>query len=304
MSDDWIAFFNTSLVPIGLMLIMFSMGLTLALRDFAMVARNARLVGAGFATHLLLLPLLGLSIGLLFRLPPELALGLFIISICPAGTTSNALTFVGRGNVALAVILTALTSLVTVFTIPLLLSWAVPWFLSGSAGDVPTLSVPNTIMQLARITLLPVAAGMIVRHFAPVAAAKMARWLRPTAFVILIAVIAMSVLASVEMVSRSLLTATPAIWTLNVCAMGLGLLIGRLLGVAPRDAMTLSIETGVQNVTLALFLTLTVLESLPLAVTQNIYGVLMILNALLLIRWWRRRIHAADARTSPAGEEA
>lgn len=293
MSLDAVAFFNTTLVPLGLMLIMFSMGLTLALKDFAMVVRHPVPVAAGFFTHLLLLPLLGLGIGLLFGLPPELALGLFIISICPAGTTSNALTFVGRGNVALAVILTALTSLVTVFTIPLLLSWAVPHFLAGQGGTVPTLSVPNTIMQLVRITVLPIVIGMLVRHFAPEFAARMARWLRPTAFVILVAVIAVSVLVSLEMVVQRLLAATPAIIALNLSAMALGLLIGKLIGASPRDAMTLSIETGVQNVTLAIFLTLTVLGSMPLAVTQNIYGVVMILNASLLIRWWRRRIAAA-----------
>ena len=294
MSEAAVAFFNTTLVPIGLMLIMFSMGLTLALRDFGLVVRHPVPVTAGFATHILLLPLLGLGIGLLFRLPPELALGLFIISICPAGTTSNALTFVGRGNVALAVILTALTSLVTVFTIPLLLSWAVPHFLAGQGGTVPTLSIPNTIMQLVRITVLPIVVGMIVRHFAPDFAARMARWLRPTAFVILVAVIAVSVLVSLEMVVQRLVAVTPAIIALNVSAMALGLLIGRLIGASPRDAMTLSIETGVQNVTLAIFLTLTVLNSMPLAVTQNIYGVVMILNATLLIRWWRRRIAVAE----------
>jgi BASS family bile acid:Na+ symporter len=285
-------------VPIGLMLIMFSMGLTLTLRDFALVARNPKLVVAGFGTHLFLLPLLGLAIGWLFRLPPELALGLFIISICPAGTTSNALTFVGRGNVALAVILTALTSLVTVFTIPLLLSWAVPWFLSGDGREVPTLSIPTTILQLVRITVLPIVAGMLVRRFAPEAAIRMARWLRPTSFVILIAVIGVSVAVSIEMVLQSLVAATPAIWTLNVAAMALGLGIGRLIGVPDRDMMTLGIETGVQNVTLALFLTLTVLGSLPLAVTQNIYGVLMILNATILIRWWRGRIAAEVAEAT------
>ncbi len=294
MSLDAVALFNTTLVPLGLMLIMFSMGLTLALRDFAMVVRHPVPVAAGFFTHLLLLPLLGLGIGLLFQLPPELALGVFIISICPAGTTSNALTFVGRGNVALAVILTALTSLVTVFTIPLALSWAVPHFLAGQGGTVPTLSIPNTIMQLVRITVLPIAVGMTVRRFAPDFAARLARWLRPTAFVILIAVIAVSVLVSLEMVMLQLVAVTPATLALNLAAMTLGLLIGKLIGASPRDAMTLSIETGVQNVTLAIFLTLTVLGSLPLAVTQNIYGVIMILNASLLIRWWRRRIAAAE----------
>jgi bile acid:Na+ symporter, BASS family len=292
VSPEWVDFFNNVVVPIGLMLIMFSLGLTLALKDFAMVARHPKTAGAGFATHLFVLPLLGLGIGWLFRLPPELALGLFIISICPAGTTSNALTFVGRGNVALAVVLTALTSLVTVFTIPLLLSWAVPWFLAGGGREVPELPVPDTILQLARITLLPVAAGMLVRRFAPEAAARMARWLRPTAFIIVVAVILVSVVVSVDMVLDRLVNATPAIWTLNVAAMAFGLLLGRLLGASRRDTMTLAIETGVQNVTLAIFLTNNVLGSLPLAVTQNIYGVIMILNASLLIRWWRGRIRA------------
>lgn len=295
MSLDWIQFVNTAIVPIGLMLVMFSLGLTLTLGDFALVARNPLLVGAGFATHLLVLPLLGLAVGFAFRLPPELALGLFIVSLCPAGTTSNAMTFVGRGNVALAVVLTALSSLVTVFTIPIVLSWAVPWFLAEGGGRVPTLSVPAMILQLARITLAPIVVGMIVRHFLPDLAARMARWLRPTAFVIVVVVIVFSVAVSAGMVLDNLVRATPAIYALNLAAMGFGLLLGRLIGAGARDSMTLAIETGVQNVTLAIFLTLTVLDSLPLAVTQNIYGVVMIFNAILLIRWWRRRIAAEAA---------
>jgi BASS family bile acid:Na+ symporter len=289
MSNEWIQLINTAVVPIGLMLIMFSLGLTLVLRDFALVARRPLLVGAGFATHLLVLPCLGFLAGFLLRLPPEMALGLFIVSLCPAGTTSNALTFVGRGNVALAVVLTALTSLVTVFTIPIVLSWAVPWFLAGR-GTVPTLDVGTTILQLVRITVIPIVVGMVVRHFAPAFAARLAKWLRPTAFVILVVVIAFSVVVSFGLVVDNLVRATPAILLLNISAMGFGLLLGRLLGADARDSMTLAIETGVQNVTLAIFLTLTVLGSLPLAVTQNIYGVTMIVTASLLIRAWRGRI--------------
>lgn len=295
MSPEFIQFVQTALVPMGLMLIMFSMGLTLAPRDFSLILRNPLLVGLGFGTHLFVLPIFGLIVGTLFRLPPELALGLFIISICPAGTTSNALTFVGRGNVALAVVLTALTSLVTVVTIPLLLSWAIPWFLSGRGAGMPQLDVARTMGQLAQIVVIPIMAGMVVRHFAPALAARVARWLRPTSFVILVAVIAFSVAISVEMVIDNLIRATPAIVTLNLAAMAFGLGIGRVVGANARDSMTLAIETGVQNVSLALVLTLAVLNSMPLAVTQNIYGVVMLCNASLLILWWRRRI-AAEAR--------
>ena len=106
MSEQAIAFFQM-IVPVGLALIMFSMGLTLRLADFGLVLKSGRLVTAGLAGQLVALPLLALAIGALFQLPPELALGLFIVAICPAGTTSNALTFVGRGNVALAIVLLA-----------------------------------------------------------------------------------------------------------------------------------------------------------------------------------------------------
>jgi BASS family bile acid:Na+ symporter len=287
MPNEYVVFVNTVFVPIGLMLIMFSMGLTLALADFRLVMTNAKLVFTGLGGQLFLMPLLALGIALLFRLPPELALGLFILGICPAGTTSNALTFVGRGNVALAVVLTALSSLITVFTIPLLLSWAVQHF--AVDGEIPDLSISGTIMQLVRITVLPIIVGMVVRRFAPDFAARMSRWLRPTSLIVMIGVIGFSVLVSLEMVLLNLVRAGPAIWTLNVAATAAGLLIAKVIGANDRDSMTLAIEVGVHNVTLAIFITLTVLDSLPLAVMQNIYGVVMLLNAGLLIRWFRSR---------------
>jgi BASS family bile acid:Na+ symporter len=276
------------------MLIMFSMGLTLALADFALVLRGGRQVLAGLGGQLLLLQVLGLAIGILFRLPPELALGLFIISICPAGTTSNALTFVGRGNVALAVVLTALSSMVTVFSIPFLLSWAIPFFLGRGTG-VPIISIPQTIAQLFLLTVLPVSLGMVVRRFAPAAAARMARWLRPTSFVVMVGVIAFSVAISLDLVLAQIVGAGPALWTLNVAATFAGLLLGRIVGASRRDSMTIAIEIGVQNASLAIFLTLTVLNSLPLAVSQNIYGVVMLLNGTILIRWFRARLKSEEA---------
>jgi bile acid:Na+ symporter, BASS family len=288
VSDAFVAFVNSVFVPVGLMLIMFSMGLTLALRDFGLAVKGGPLVAAGLTGQLLLLPILGLLIGFLFALPPELALGLFIISICPAGTTSNALTFIGRGNVALAVVLTAFSSLITVFTIPLLLSWALPFFL-GEGGDVPTLSIPRTILQLVQITVVPIAIGMLVRRFAEDFATRLARWLRPVALIVLIGVIGFAVAISLDMVLQNLVGAGPALWTLNAVATIAGMLIGRAVGASPRDSMTLGIEVGVQNATLAIFLTLTVLGSLPLAVSQNIYGVVMLLNGFILIRFFRWR---------------
>jgi BASS family bile acid:Na+ symporter len=119
--------------------------------------------------------------------------------------------------------------------------------------------------------------------------------------VVLIVVIAFSVLVSLEMVLHNILRGGPAIWTLNVAATLTGVAIGRLIGAKARDSMTLGIEVGVHNVTLAIYVTLTVLGSLPLAVMQNIYGVVMLVNAGLLIRWFRSRIAAeAQEEVAPA----
>lgn len=292
MDAGSIHFVNGVLIPIGLALIMFSMGLTLRLADFAFAAGMRRLVAVGVAAHMLLLPLLGLAVGRLFGLEHELALAVFIIAICPTGTTSNALTFVGGGNVALAVVLTAISSLITVFTIPLLLAWAIPHFMDG-AGKLPELSMLDTIAKLVRITILPIAVGMVVHSRWPDFAVSLARKLKPTSFIVLIAMLGFSIAISFEMVVRNAIAVGPAMFALNVLALASGLLIGRLMKVGARDQMTLAIEVGVQNATLALFLTATVLGSLELSVSQNVYGVLMLANAGILIRLFRARI-AAD----------
>src|SRR3546814_14411534 len=137
MTPDFIAFVNTVFVPVGLMLIMFSMGLTLALRDFALVLSNGRLVAAGLCGQPLLMPILGLALGALFGLGPELALGLFILAVCPARTQSNALTFVGPGTVALAVVLPALSRLLTASPLTALQRCGLPFFPEGAGRGGP-----------------------------------------------------------------------------------------------------------------------------------------------------------------------
>lgn len=295
MDAGSIQFVNGVLIPIGLALIMFSMGLTLRLADFAFAAGLRRLVAVGVAAHMLLLPLLGLAVGRLFGLEHELALAVFIIAICPTGTTSNALTFVGGGNVALAVVLTAISSLITVFTIPLLLAWAIPHFMDG-AGKLPELSMVDTIAKLVRITVLPIAAGMVARSRWPNFSISLARKLKPTSFIVLLSMLGFSIAISFDMVIRNAIAVGPAMFALNIFALASGLAIGRLMKVGARDQMTLAIEVGVQNATLALFLTATVLGSLELSISQNVYGVLMLVNAGILIRLFRARI-AAEAST-------
>lgn len=293
MSADSIVFVNSVIVPLGLIAIMFSMGLSLAPRDFGEVARNPRAVGAGLFGQLVLLPPLAVVIAWLFRLPPAMATGLFILAICPGGITSNAITYAARANVALAVVLTTASSLITVFTIPPLMNWALSHYFV--AGELPPLSVPRTMLQLAQMTLAPIVSGMLVRYLWPDAAARLTRWLRPASLVVLVAVIGFAVAISFGLVLDNLLRAGPAAYVLNVASMGIGLGLAALLRLERNDSLTVAIEVGIHNATMATFLSLSVLREMSLAITPTIYGIIMIVNAGLLVRWLRGRAAAAAA---------
>lgn len=285
MPNEIVALVNTAVVPIGLIAIMFSMGLSLTPGDFREVARNPRAVAGGLVGQLVLVPPLAVAVAWLFGLPPAMATGLFILAICPGGITSNAITYAAKANVALAVVLTTASSLVTVFTIPVLLNWALGhWFV---AGEIPPLSVPKTMWQLAQMTLVPVALGMAIRAWRPEQAARMTVWLRPASLVVLIAVIAFSVAVSAQLVLDNLLHAGPAAYVLNAASMGVGVAIARLLALDRNDTLTVAIEVGIHNATMATFLSLSVLKDIALAITPTIYGVIMVINAGLLVKLFR-----------------
>ena len=299
MSEEFVALINRVVVPVGLVAIMLSMGLSLKPRDFAEVARNPRAVFGGLFGQLVLLPPLAVLVAWAFRLPPAMATGLFILAICPGGITSNAITYAAKANVALAVVLTTSSSLITVFTIPPLMNWGLAHYFVG--GDVPPLSVPATMLQLAQMTLAPILTGMLVRYLWPDAAERMTVWLRPASLVVLVAVIGFAVFASLGLVVDNLLRAGPAAFVLNATSMGLGLLIAGLLGLNRNDSLTVAIEVGIHNATMATFLSLSVLKSMSLAITPTIYGIIMIANAGLLVRWLRRReTAAANAQATAA----
>lgn len=286
MSNELATIVNTAVVPIGLMAIMFSMGLSLAVQDFRQVAANPRAVLGGLGGQILVLPVLAILVSLAFRLPGEMALGLFILAVCPGGVTSNAITYAARANTALAVVLTSLSSVITVFTIPLLLSWALQHY--SLDRQPPELSIPATMAALAKVTLLPVAAGMAIRWWRTDLADRWTVWLRPASLVVLITVIALSVVTSAQLVWENLLHAGPAAYVLNCLSVAVGLAIALGLRLERRDVLTIGIEVGIHNATMATFLSLSILKDLSLAITPTIYGCVMVLNAMLLVRLMRR----------------
>ncbi|TXS94024.1 bile acid:sodium symporter family protein [Parahaliea maris] len=295
MSEDVIALINTRVVPLGLMAIMFSLGLSLALADFGRLLRRPKATAVGLGGQLLLLPLIAWSLAVLFRLPPAMATGLVILAACPGGVTSNAVVFAARGDVALSVTLTACSSLLTIITTPVLIGLGLDYFYAG--GDAPVLNVGNTVERLLQMTVLPVTAGMLLRRMLPSQAEVLVRALRPVSIVILVLVILLSVVSSADLLLDNLLTAGPVIYLLNLLAMGSGLALAWLARLQDGERMTLAVEIGVQNATMATFLSLTILGNWELAIVPTLYGCIMLINAALLLRLlrWRRAGVLADA---------
>ncbi|MGO1001653.1 bile acid:sodium symporter family protein [Lysobacter sp. CA196] len=275
-------------LPIAIAIIMCGIGLTLRGEDFQRIGRNPRPVAVGLVGHYLLLPLLGFAVAWLFPHSLEFAVGFVLVAACPSGSSSNALTYLARGNVALAVTLTVISALVTFLSVPLLVNLALQWF-GGETREI-RLPVGQTVMHLAALVLVPVLLGMALRRYASGFALRVEPWVsRFALLLLLLLIVAISVTQS-ELLLRTLPELGPAALAMCSTAIGGGFLLARLTGLALRDAITVGMEVGVQNSTLAIVIALTLLQSPQIAVPAAIYGLLMYLPAFIAVALGRRAV--------------
>ena len=278
-------------LPVALGIIMFGLGLSLTLRDFARVAKQPKAVIVALACQLVLLPAICFGLVLLFRLPPVLAVGMMMLAASPGGTTANLYSHLFRGDIALNISLTAINSVIAVVTLPVITNLAIAYFdpFDGELG----MQWAKTVEVFA-IVLLPVAAGMLVRRVWPRFADGMDKPVRIVSVVVLIVVIAGAVASNWELLVENI--ASLALITVLFCLVSLtvGYLVPRLLKVGTRQAIASSFEIGIHNATLAIVIAQTVLGSMELSLPAAVYGVLMFFIAFgfgFLIR---------DRRSSPS----
>jgi bile acid:Na+ symporter, BASS family len=277
-------------LPLALVLIMFGVGLDLRPESFRTLLRRPRGVAIGLCAQLLVVPALGLSIVLFWPLKPELAVGIAIIAACPGGAVSNLISYLSRADVALSVTLTALSSLVTVLTIPLIVNFAL---MLAMESDPVRLPLVATSLKLFALTVAPVVAGMLTRRIRPEAAQKAERFVGPLSMLFLAGVIAVAITShSRELPEYLAILALPLV-ALNGAAMASGWLAGKLGALETPQRRSLLIETGIQNGALGITIPAVWIGSSEMAIPPAIYGVLMLLSGLLVIvgsRLWRRSI--------------
>ena len=281
-------------LPIALFVIMLGMGMTLTLKDFARVFRLPKAVLTGLSGQMLLVPLLAFVVVSLFALPPELAVGLMVLSFAPGGATSNMMTFLSRGDVALSITLTAFASLLTPFTMPLLTQLALEHWM----GETQTIELPvvQTMMKLVVITVVPVSLGMWLHHKKPELSARLGKIVKPLSIGFLLFIIAGIVVKHWQQMPEFLAQVGPAAICLNLLALSCGYSYARLMGLSVPQQITTGIEVGVQNGGTALLVTGAILGNSQMSVSPVIYGILMLGPSLLFGLWWGKRLRQSEAQ--------
>jgi BASS family bile acid:Na+ symporter len=291
------AFINSSVIPWVLRLVMIGLGLSLTFADFKRVFVYPKAVTLGLAAQLIGQPLTGFGLALLFNAPPSIAMGLVILASCPSGVTSNAYTFAARADVPLCVTLSALTSIVTVFTIPFLINLGLQTFAVG--GELAALPVSRMLLELIGYTLVPLTLGMLIRAWFSRFAEKAVEPIRKSILYLMMFVLILGVVSSYREIIDHFAAVGALVVTMNLLSMGMGYGLARLFRLPTAQVITLTFEVGVHNLALAFAITFSMLQRPDLAVAGLLYAAVMPATALSFVTI-ARRLLAAERRTANA----
>lgn len=277
----------TLLLPMALALIMLFLGLTLCVEDFRRVLQRPRALVVGLAGQMLLVPLLGLLVAWSAGLDPVMAVGLMVLVACPGGVSSGLLTHLARGDVALSISLTAVTSIAAVLTLPLVVDASTRLFMASGLGiEFPLAGMVRSIFLL---TTVPVLTGMALRAWQP---QKVMR-IEPVAGRIATALFVLIVLATFwdqrQVLLNQLPVIGPACLLLNGLILSGAWLLGRKAGLERRDRIAVATECGLQNSALGIYVCVQLLHSSAMSVPSVVYALLMNAGALVFVFLMRQK---------------
>ena len=281
MNTIWIV------LPI-LTLLMFDLGLALRFEDFGKVFRHPWPIAVALIGQLILLPLIALGLAYLFHLPPVFFIGLVLIACCPGGSSSNVFSKLANGDVALSVTLTAISSIVTLFTIPLIMSWATE--LVGESVGI-TLPVGNLIKQNLVLMLLPVLLGIGLHYAWPKAAEKTDKVLTKLAFPLLMVLITVFYIQHHRTILDNIGLLGLCVTALILVAIACSSLLSRLVKNSPQQRRTVVIEVGMQNAAQAIAIASSplIFANEEMAIPAILYYLMMNIVLLTYVALVRRR---------------
>jgi BASS family bile acid:Na+ symporter len=295
-------FINAEVVPWVLRLVMVGLGLSLTVADFKRVIIFPKAATIGLVAQLAGQPLTAFALAILFDVPAFIAVGLVIVAACPSGITSNAYSFAARADVPLCVTLSAITSVVTVFSIPFLINLALQVF--GDEGQLGALPVLPMLIGLISYTMLPLVIGMIIRARFTALALRAVEPIRQSVLYLMMVVLLLGIVSSYQQLFNNVATAGAVVVALNLLTMGLGYGIARLFRLPTTQVVTITFEVGVQNLALSFAITFNMLQRPDLAVAGLLYAVIMPATALAFVPIGRRMIERDQRASTTPGAPA
>ncbi len=266
------------LLPIALGIVMLGLGLTLTLADFKRVVVYPKAVLIGLGCQMLLLPAVCFGIAKAFALPPELAVGLMLLAASPGGATANLYSHLAHGDVALNITLTAVNSVLSLFTLPLIVNFALTAFLGD--GTVIPLQF-DKVLQVFAIVLIPVAIGMTIKSRAPAFAERANKRVKILSAVVLLLVIVGAVLKERAHLVEYFQQVGLAALAFNLASLAVGYALPRVLRLEERQAIAIGMEIGIHNGTLAIAIASSplLLNNATMAIPPAIYSLIMFFTA-------------------------
>ena len=281
------------IVPL-LGLVMFAMGMTLTWQSFGAVLRQPGRVGLGLALQYLVMPLAAWAVAVALGLPPALLAGLVLVGASPGGTASNLICYLARGDLALSITLTTVSTLLAIIATPLL-----TWLYVGELVPVP---VASMLLSIFKIVLLPVAAGILVNSLFGPRLARLQPLFPLISVLAIVAIIAIVVGLNHDNLATMGLLVALAVVLHNGIGLAAGYGFGRLLTGDERAARTLAIEVGMQNSGLAVALAVKSFSAAA-ALPGALFSVWHNLSGSLLAAWWSRRLPSGRSDPADHGQE-
>ncbi len=291
----------TALLPtlllISLALVMLGVGLSLSLEDFARLRRHPKAVAIALLLQMLLLPLACFAMIKLVGLPPVMAVGLMLLAASPGGVSANLFSHLFGGHVALNISLTAINTLLSVITMPLIANLALQHFIGEGIVPLQTAKVA----EVMAVVLLPVVVGMSVARWRPTLAARLEKPFKIFSAVVL-ALLALGAIAKEwRALADSAASIGGIVLVFNLLSLLSGYYLSRALGLAKAMATAISFEIGIHNSTLALYIALSVLQNFQMALPAAAYSVSMYVVGTVFGLWLRRGDAAPRAAEEGAG---
>ncbi|MBN8578499.1 MAG: bile acid:sodium symporter family protein [Cytophagales bacterium] len=263
-------------LPIALGIIMLGLGLSLTLEDFKRVTKYPRAITIALVCQMVLLPALCFGIAMFSGLGPVLCVGLILLAASPGGPTANLYSHLSKGDVALNITLTAVNSVLTLFTLPFLVNLAMEYFMG--AGQYIPLPFAK-VVEVFVVVLVPVALGMLIKSKAPAFADKMNKPVKIISAVLLIIIIVSVTLREKQVLLDHFAQLGMPVLLFNVLSLAVGYYLPMLFKVEKKQAIAIGMEIGIHNGTLAIYIALNVLNNSTMSIPPAIYSLLMFFTA-------------------------